>query len=467
MLDCVSAWNECLKLIKQNVDVSNYQKWFEPVRAVKLDGNKLTLELPSRFFYETLEGHYLGILSSALRTVLGPAASLQYSVRVVSKPAVDVVEQSQNHSPRLRGGFDQSASENVMNPFAVVGIKKFNIDPQLNTNFTFDNFVEGDCNKLARSVACAVADKPAQTAFNPLFVYGNSGVGKTHLIQAIGMEIKQREPQMNVIYLSANRFMRQYMDATKNNAVNSFINFYQMIDVLIVDDIQEIAGKTGTENVFFHIFNHLQQNNKQIVIAADKKPVDIIGMEDRLLSRFKSGVITAIESPDYDTRVRIIENKIEKYGTQIPQEVVHYIAINVTSNVRELEGSLISLLANATLAHADINMDTARRVVGCLVSKEERQISAESILDAVCQQYNTDLNALRADTRKHEVVMARQVAMYFCKELTSTSYATIGNMLGKRKHSTVVYACKAVNNLMDSDKEFERQMKQLELRIRS
>ncbi len=450
--------------------MSNYKTWFEPLRAIKLENNMLTLEVPSKYFVETLEAHYLDTLSGALRSVIGKDARLQYSTRIVTNPATEVVERanagSGSNGMKLSGGFDQARGGDVINPFAMVGIKRYNFDPQLNVNYTFDTYVEGECNRLARSVAWAVSEKPAQTAFNPFFVYGNSGVGKTHLIQAIGVEIKRREPSMNVIYLSANRFMRQYMDATKNNVVNGFINFYQMIDVLIIDDIQELSGKTGTENVFFQIFNHLQQNNKQIVIAADKKPVDIIGMEERLLSRLKSGVVTAIEVPDYETRIKIIENKMAKDGIQIPEEVVRYIANNVTSNVRELEGSLVSLLATATLTHCDITMDVARKVVGSLVNKNDREITVDYILEKVCDFYGIETSSLQANTRKHEIVMARQVAMFFCKELTTTSLAAIGKMLGNRNHSTVLYSCKAVSNLIETDKEFGRTIKQIETKIR-
>ncbi len=469
MSDCKTAWENCLKYIQQQVTVSNYKTWFEPLKALKLENNQLTLEVPSKYFVETLETHYLETLSGALRSVIGPSARLQYSIRIVNNPATEIVETANAGSAngtKLSGGFDQTRGSDVINPFAMVGIKRYNFDPQLNTNYTFDTYIEGECNRLARSVAWAVAEKPAQTAFNPFFVYGNSGVGKTHLIQAIGVEIKRRDPQKNVIYLSANRFMRQYMDATRNNVVNGFINFYQMIDVLIIDDIQELSGKTSTENIFFQIFNHLQQNNKQIVIAADKKPVEILGMEERLLSRLKSGVVTAIEMPDYETRMKIIENKMAKDGIQIPNDVVRFIANNVTTNVRELEGSLVSLLATATLTHCDITMDVARKVVGSLVNKEQRDITVNYILETVCEHYGIETSSLQANTRKHEIVMARQIAMFFCKELTNTSLASIGKMLGNRNHSTVLYSCKAIANLMETDKDFNRQMKQIESKIR-
>ncbi len=318
-------------------------------------------------------------------------------------------------------------------------------------------------------MACAVAEKPAQNAFNPFFVFGDCGVGKTHLIQAIGVDIKHREPARNVIYLSANRFMHQYMDATKNNQVNGFINFYQMIDVLIIDDIQEIAGKSGTENVFFQIFNHLQQNNKQIIIAADKRPAEIIGMEERLLSRFKSGMVAEIEPPDFQTRMKIIESKMRKDGIQMPEDVVVYIANNVTGNVREIEGSLISLLANAMVLHCDLTMELARKVVGNMVNTKdkEKEITMEHIVEVVCQHFGIETSAMQINTRKREIVVARQLAMYFCKELTQNSLSSIGKFLGGRNHSTVLYACRAVEDQSVTDKDFERLVKSVEVKIKS
>ncbi len=463
---CAQTWKDCLKLIEPKVSNQIFKKWFEPIKAVDLKDDQLTLEVPSKYFVETIENHYIKELSVSLREVFGPTVKLRYSVKVLANPVTKVMEAGRaNNNTSLSGGFDQ-LPPNIINPFSIVGIKKINFDPQLNSNFTFENFVEGNCNKLARSVSLAVTERPGQNAFNPLFIFGNSGVGKTHLIQAVGARIKELNQQSNVIYLSASRFMRQYMDATKNNLTNGFMNFYQMIDVLIIDDIQEIAGKQGTENAFFQIFNHLYQNDKQIVIAADKKPAEIVGMENRLLSRFKSGMIAEIEDPDYETRVKIIKFKAQKDGIVIPDDVVEFIANNITSNVRELEGTLVSLLANATLTHCDIDLELARRVVGCLVNKEEKTITIEDIIENVCEYFHIEPENLQVNSRKREVVMARQIAMYFAKELTSESLATIGQKIGKRNHSTVLYACKTITDMMETDKDFERQIRTIEGKIR-
>lgn len=449
--------------------MSTYKAWFEPLKPLQIDGDTLTLEVPSMHFMETLETKYLKNLSGALRTVIGPKAQLQYKINVAEN--VGVTEPSKGEAtPKLPDGYPKvprpkNGDENF-NPFMPIGVHHMNVDPQLNENFTFENFVDGECNRLASSVAHAVAEKPGDTPFNPLFIYGNSGVGKTHLIQAIGAEVKRRNPLKNVIYLSANRFMRQYMEATKDNNIAGFVKFFQQIDVLIVDDVQELAGKTGTELVFFTIFNHLHQNRKQIVMAADKKPVDIMGLEERLLTRFKAGMIVEILTPDYDTRVGIIKKKTAKDGIELPDDVVDYIASNLTTNVREIEGSLISLLARATLTHCDVSLDIARQVVGNLVKNTPQEISVESIVNTVCEFYGIDTSVLQKNSRKREIVIARQVAMYLCKELTTTSLSTIGAKLGNRNHSTVLYACKSVATQIEVDKDFQMQVKRIEAKIR-
>lgn len=467
-MDFNSAWSSCLEYIKRNVTSSTFETWFYPLKPVSLVDNMLTLEVPSRFFIETLEGQYLGVLSGALRMVLGDGAKLEYTLKIATQNLTQPGN-IRGINNNISGGFQPMGKEPVgsepHNPFAAVAIRSLNIDPQLNASFTFDNFVEGECNKMAWVVGHAVSEKPGNV-FNPFFVYGNSGYGKTHLIQAIGAEVKRKTPSSNVIYLSANRFMRQYMDASRNNNINGFLNFYQMIDVLIIDDIQELAGKTGTENIFFQIFNHLQHNKKQIVIAADKKPSEITGFEERLLSRFKSGMIAELTMPDFETRVRIIENKQKQDGITLSQEVINYLATNITTSVRELEGAMVSLLAHATLNHEDLTMDVARRVVGYMVKREEREITIDSISQVVCEYYGITHDTLCMKSRKREIVTARQLAMYLSKELTSSSLSLIGTKFGKYNHSTVLYAAKNVVEQREVDKEFDNIVKELENRIR-
>lgn len=469
MTESDKIWQKCLDIIEQSVSAANYRTWFAPIVPLSFENNILTLQLPAFYFVEKLEGQFFDTFSQAFQNVVGPNAILKYAYpdpeTTTTNNVTTITEQGRNQSQPMGGGW-VPRDKSIDNPFAIVGSKPLNIDPQLNGDFTFDSYVLGEGNKFAISAAKAVANKPGENIFNPLFIFGNSGVGKTHLIQAIGAEVKKKDPMRNVIYLSANRFMHQYMDAGRNNAINGFLNFYQMIDVLIVDDIQEIAGKQGTENVFFQIFNHLQQNKRQIILAADKSPAEIEGMEDRLLSRFKSGVIVEVKMPDLDTRMKIIKSKVTKDGIKMSDEIIKYIATNVTGSVRELEGSLYSMLAFATLTHEDITLDVARQAVGHLVKIETREINVDNIIRVVCNHYNIDPISLQKNTRKHEIVMARQVAMYLCKEMTQTSLSTIGMRLGNRNHSTVLYSCKAVKDMMETDKDFATQVKKIENTIR-
>ncbi|MCQ2203262.1 MAG: chromosomal replication initiator protein DnaA [Bacteroidales bacterium] len=462
MSDYKVIWQKCLDIIRENVSESNFNTWFAPIEVLDLDDNVLKLSVPTWTFVEKLENQFYDVLESAMHTVIGPNAGLEYKYGL--SDAV-ITETSKKPAVQLGGGWEQMDAK-VMNPFAVVGKRQLNIDPELNSDFTFDNYIVGDGNKFAYSLAISVAQNPGENPFNPLFVYGSSGVGKTHLIQAIGAAVKTSDPTKNVVYLSADRFTRQYMDAVKGNAINLFMNFYQMIDVLIVDDIQEIAGRAGSVNVFFQIFNHLQQNKKQIIMAADKKPAEMQGIEERMLSRFKSGVVVEVQMPDYDTRVKIIKNKVTKDGVQLPEDIISYVANNVSGSVRELEGSLCSMLAFATLYHEDITMDVARQAVSNLVKTEVKEINVDNIIKSVCQYYNVDVAALQKNTRKSEIVLVRQVAMYLCKEFTQASLSAIGMKLGNKSHATVLYSCKAVKNLLDTDTDFAKQVKNISNMIR-
>ena len=468
MADCDKIWQQCLEIIEQSVSAANYKAWFAPIVPILFENDTLTLRVPTHAFIDNLEGPFFDQLCHALHTIIGPNAMLQYQhpdIDTINRPTPNtIIEQGRKQRQPISGGW--APIKDMDNPFTVLGHRNLNIDPQLNGDYTFDSYILGEGNKFAINVAQEVVRKPGENSFNPLFVFGNSGVGKTHLIQAIGADVKKNAPMRNVIYLSANRFMHQYMEANRNNSIPSFMNFYQMIDVLIIDDIQEIAGKQGTENVFFQIFNHLQQNKKQIVLAADKSPAEIEGMEDRLLSRFKSGVIVEVKMPDYDTRVKIIKSKMTKETVKMSDEIISYIATNVTGSVRELEGSLYSILAFASLTNEDVTMEVARQAVGNLVKIETREVNVDNIIRVVCSHYNIDPVSLQKNTRKHEIVMARQLAMYLCKEMTQTSLSTIGLRLGNRNHSTVLYSCKAVKDLMETDKDFAAQVKQIEANIR-
>ncbi len=467
------VWSRCLEIIKDNIPQTSFKTWFEPIIPKKIENNILTIQVPSLFFYEYLEEQFIDLLGKTLKKVMGDKAKLEYNVvmdttHVNNKPTTINVPTNNKTDLRNRPVSLPANKERptIRNPFVIPGIKKLNVDPQLNSAYSFENFVEGACNRLAKSAGSAVADNPGKTAFNPLFIYGNSGLGKTHLGQAIGIEIKKNKPEKTVLYVNANKFETQYSEATRNNNRNDFLNFYQMIDVLIIDDIHELAGKTGTQNIFFHIFNHLHQSGKQLILTSDKAPVELTGLEDRLLSRFKWGLSAELTMPDFDTRVEILKKKIYNDGITMPDDVIFYIANNVVNNIRELEGALVSLLAHATLNKEEITFDTAKSVVDKLVKKERKEISVDYISKKVCEYYGLEMEVLQSRSRKREIVQARQIAMFFSKSLTNSSLATIGAKIGKKDHATVLHACKTINNLIETDRELKHQIKEIETQLK-
>ncbi|WP_430931433.1 chromosomal replication initiator protein DnaA [Saccharicrinis sp. 156] len=469
------VWNNCLNVIKDNIPQISFKTWFEPIVPLKIESDVLTIQVPSAFFYEYLEEHFIDLLRSTIRRELGHSAKLEYSVVVDNphqknqQPLTQRLPSNNKTDLRNRPVSMQMNSEKpvVKNPFVIPGIKKLNVDPQLNSDYTFENHIEGECNRLARSAGMAVAKNPGKTAFNPLFLYGNSGLGKTHLAQAIGIDVKKYFAEKTVLYVNANKFQTQFTESVRNNTQNDFLNFYQMIDVLIIDDVQEFAGKEKTQNTFFHIFNHLHQMGKQLILTADKAPVEMKGMEDRLLSRFKWGLSADVHTPDYDTRVAILRHKLYKDGiSSIDDDVIEYIASNISQNIRELEGALISLLAQATLNKKEITKDVAMSIVDKLVKKTQKELSVDYIQQIVCDYFGLAVDSLQSKTRKREIVQARQVAMYFSKSLTNSSLSTIGSKIGKKDHATVLHACKTVNNLIETNKDFKNQMQEIEAQIK-
>lgn len=460
-LNFQQVWSKCLEVIRDNINAQSYRTWFEPIKPVKLVDNVLTIEVPSQFFYEWIEEHYVALLRKTLRRFLGPNAKLEYSViiehnqngvgnYVVQMPTLS--SEYNNKNPLVNIPLD--SSKPVPNPFVIPGLKKISIDPQLNPYYTFDTFIEGDANRLARTAGQAVAARPGQTSFNPLFIYGGVGLGKTHLCQAIGNEVKKNHPGKIVLYVPSEKFTNQFIEAIKNNNVSEFINFYQLIDVLIVDDIQFLAGKDKTQDIFFHIFNHLQQNNRQIILTSDCPPHELKGMEDRLLSRFKWGLSADLGIPDADTRIAILENKMHAEGIEIPAEVVEFIAYNITSNIRELEGAMISIIAQSAFNRKEIGLDLARQIIKNFVKNANREISIESIQKIVSDYFAIGVEKLKEKTRKREIVQARQISMYFAKQFTKASLKTIGLHFGGRDHSTVIHALQTVSDLMSTDKQF-------------
>lgn len=470
---CEQIWNNCLNIIKDNVSLQSFRTWFEPIKPVKLNGNVLTIQVPSQFFYEWLEEHYITLLKKIIKKELGPDGRLEYSIVMENsfnntKPytvKIPTTNTKEIKNPAVSMPIDIGSNTGIKNPFIIPGLKKLNIDSQLNPNYSFDNLVEGDCNRLARSAGFAVAQKPGGTAFNPLLIYGGVGLGKTHLAHAIGIEIKKNFPNKTVLYVSSEKFTHQFIDAVKNNTQNDFIHFYQMIDVLIIDDVQFFAGKEKTQDVFFHIFNHLHQTGKQLVLTSDKPPIEMQGMEQRLLSRFKWGLSADLQVPDLETRIAILEKKMYADGIELPKEVVEYLAYSITTNVRELEGALISLIAQSSLNKKAITIDLAKQMIDKFVKNTVREISIDYIQKVVCDYFNLPIELIKSKTRKREVVQARQIAMYFAKNMTKSSLATIGMHCGGKDHATVLHACRTVNNLIETDKRFRAYIDELEKKI--
>ncbi len=455
------VWNNCLQIIKDNIPAQSFKTWFEPIKALRLEGNVLTIQVPSLFFYEWLEEHYVGLLRKTVKKQLGEDGRLEYNI-VVEKSSTSI-PYTTNMPSNGNGaeGKNQSMpmpislNKDIKNPFVIPGLKKLQVDPQLNQNYTFENFIEGDCNRLARSAGYAVAGKPGGTSFNPLMIYGGVGLGKTHLVQAIGNEIKRTLTDKLVLYVSCEKFTQQFVDALKNNNINDFVNFYQAMDVLIMDDVHNFAGKEKTQDIFFHIFNHLHQSGKQLIIASDKPPKDLSGLEERLLSRFKWGLSADLQIPDLETRMAILNKKMYFDGIELPSEVIEYVAHNIDNNVRELEGAMVSLLAQSTLNKKEIDLNLAKSMLKNFIKNSSKEISMEYIQKLVCEYFEVPIEMVKSKTRKREIVQARQISMYLSKLHTKTSLKSIGAFFGGRDHSTVIYACQTVDDLIDTDKKFK------------
>jgi len=467
-----SVWSDCLKFIKDNIQPQAYKTWFEPIKAIKLADKVLSIEVPSKFFYEWLEEHYVKILKVALQKTLGDDAKLVYIIKMEntfgnSQAFTEKIPSSNSSSILTQNAttpINRSVPE-LKNPFVIPGIKNVKVESQLNPNYTFENFLEGDSNRLARSAGIAVSNKPGGTSFNPLLIYGGVGLGKTHLAHAIGVDIKQKYPDKTVLYISAEKFTQQYVDSVKKNTRNDFIHFYQLIDILIVDDVQFLSGKSGTQDVFFHIFNHLHQNGKQVILTSDKAPIDMQDIEQRLLSRFKWGLSAELQNPNFETRVSILKNKLYRDGVEIQDEVIEFVAKNINSNVRELEGAIISLIAQSSFNKAEITVDLAKEVINKFVKNNRREVSIDYIQKVVSDYFQMDIQTLQSKTRKRHIVQARQIAMYFAKKFTKASLASIGSQIGRRDHATVLHACKTVDNLSFTDKQFRKYVEDLNQKL--
>lgn len=470
--DHEKTWERCLEVIKDNVSPQSFKTWFEPIRALKLSESVLTIQVPSQFFYEWLEEHYISLLKKIIRKELGTDGRLEYSIIMENgfqsahpyTVKVPTSNTRETKNPAVSLPIDVANSP-IKNPFVIPGLRKIKVESHLNGNYSFDNFIEGDCNRLARSAGYAVSQKPGGTAFNPLLVYGGVGLGKTHLVHAIGIEIKRNHPDKTILYVPAEKFTQQFIEAVKNNTVGDFTQFYQMMDVLIMDDVQFLAGKEKTQDVFFHVFNHLHQNGRQLIITSDKAPVEMAGMEQRLLSRFKWGLSADLQTPGLETRIAILEKKMYAEGIDLPKEVVEYLAYSITTNIRELEGAMISLIAQSSLNKKAVTLDLAKQMIDKFVKNTAREVSIDYIQKVVCDYFDLPIELLKSKTRKREVVQARQIAMYFAKKMTKSSLASIGAHCGGKDHATVLHACRTVNNLQETDKQFRGYLEDLEKKL--
>ena len=466
-----SVWSSVLNIIRDNISEQSFKTWFEPILPVELQKNVLTIQVPSQFFYEWLEEHYVALLRKTLQRELGADARLEYRIVVENSDVnkgpytVEYPNYNTGNTKNQESTVPLVVGTQIKNPFIIPGLKKVNIDSQLKSSFNFDNFIEGDCNRLARSAGYAVAQKPAGTAFNPLVLFGGVGLGKTHLAQAIGNEIKRLYGNKTVLYVTSDKFTNQFIDALKNNAINDFVHFYQLIDVLIMDDIQFFANKLKTQDIFFHIFNHLHQNGKQLIMTSDRPPRDLEGMEERLLSRFRWGLSADLQQPDFETRIAILEKKMYSDGIELSRDVIEFVAYNINSNVRELEGALISLLAQSSLNKKEVDLDLTKKIIKNFVKSVSREVSIDYIQKTVCEFFEVPQEQLKEKTRKRAIVQARQLSMFLAKSYTKNSLKVIGKHFGGRDHSTVIHSCQAVQNLIDTDLDFKEQVDEIEKKI--
>ena len=457
-------WEDCMTVIKDIVPQAAFDAWFKPIIPLSYEDRKFTIQVPSQFFYEYLEEKYVSVLKMTLNRVFGEGTTLKYRVMVSGQTkkingssVIYPGEESKNipsHTP------NKTDATKAPGPFKIASQ---DLDSQLNPRYNFANFFEGESNKLIRAVSEKIALDPGKTAFNPLFIYGPSGVGKTHICHAIGVKIREMYPDKRVLYVSSNLFRLQYTDAVRKNITNDFISFYQSIDVLILDDIHELISLTKTQEIFFQIFNNLHQLGKQLVLTCDRAPVDLNGMEERLISRLKWGMTAQIERPDPELRKKILRNKINHEGLEIPEDVFNFITDNVTENVRDLEGILVSLMANSVINNKEIDLTLARQVISQTVRLEKKQLTIKKIQEIVCRYFNLDEALILTPSRKREIVQARQITMFLAKKYTESSFAHIGKIVGDKDHATVLHACKLVRDQIEISRTFRSTMDAIEI----
>ena len=452
-------WDECLSIIKDNISPEQYDAWFKPITSVSYKDHVLRLMVPTRFFAEQLEERYMKILAATLFRIYGRDVQLYYDFfQIGSDPDTLITQQASKESPAVKPGNRNPFQNNIVSDF----------DSQLNPKYTFENYCGSNCNKIARSISEAIATDSHCKTFNPLFLFGNTGVGKTHLIQAIGIRIKERNPNARVLYVPARLLESQYVAAVaaKPSRINEFINFYQSIEVLIIDDIQDLMHKPGTKNAFFQIFNHLHQNQRQIILSSDCAPADLKEMPERLLSRFKWGMTCQLEAPDYELRRSVLEQRAAQDGLKIPTEVLDYIAANITSSIRELEGVVVSLLAYATVLNREITIDLAQSVLANAVKVQKKSINFDMIAQRVSEFYGIELDQIFSKSRKREISDARQMVMFMAKRHAKMPITAIGTCLS-RKHATVHHACHSIEERIPIDSALREDVEKIDALIRN
>ncbi len=458
-------WDECLQLIRNNVSEQQYKTWFMPIvfKSYNQDSNTILLQVQSAYVYEVLEQHYVKLLHAVLTRCFGPDVKLTYCV--VTDQTHNLSQDYEGEKPTTVQG-PQPTTRGNKAPTILDAAVPQDVYPQLNTQQTFNNFIEGYSNRLPRTVGLSIAEHPGKSTFNPFFVYGPSGCGKTHLINAVGMKCKEMYPQKRVLYMSARLFQVQFTDASIKNTINDFIHFYQSIDVLIVDDIQEWATATKTLDTFFHIFDHLFRNGKQIILASDRPPVDLEGVKDRLLTRFSCGLIAELEKPNVELCMDILKSKCSRSGLKIPEDVLRYIAetsnASTRGSVRDLEGVINSLLAYSVVYNSNIDMRLAERVIKRAVNVDDRPLTVDDILDKVCQHYNVSPDKVFSRSRKRDYVTVRQVSMYLAQKYTKMPATRIGQLIGNRDHSTVIHSCNTIEQRLKIDKAFQEEISSIE-----
>ncbi len=455
-------WEKCLDIIEDNVNYQTLNTWFKPIVPISVEGSTLIIQVPSQFFYEWLEEHFIDLIAKTIKRVIGPEAKLEYRIPVDQN--TDVRVSSNNNSlPAFQG--NTLTQNQISNPFAYPGIVGSTIESQLNQSFTFENFIEGECNRVAKKAGIEIAQKSGETAFNPLVIYGGTSLGKTHVVQAIGNETKRLFPNKKVLYVACDKFIHQFIEHSKNREMNNFINFYQMLDVLIIDDVQLLASAQKTQEAFFAIFNHLHSSGKQLIFTCDRAPIELEGMHERLLSRFKWGLITDVSEPDFETRYKILEYMMKTDGIEMKPEIIKYLAFNITKNIRELRGALITLLAQSSIAQKEIDLELAKKVLKKIIKTNTKEINIEAIQGMVCEYFDISIDDLVSEVRTRKLTVPRQVAMYLSKKFTENSLKNIGSHFGGRDHTTVIHSCKTIKNLMDTDDTFKEKVLELQQKV--